>query len=284
MKLGNFRHGNDVQFHRHTWGAIAGAAISVVGGAVSSNQAKKHAGTVAQYDNPNITDVQKQALDANLSNQGSIENLIARGNKFAGGQAASLQEQVMPGYTDLAKTLTSRASTLAAHPYDVPQEVQDNLSRIAAEKGISAGTRGQFNDFSLLRDLGVNELQYGQTAINQAQSLTGTLAAIAPKVNPMSPLSFYVTPAQSLSNTTNNAAQNQAIAQGGINAQNAASAAGNADIWGSLGKIAGLYGSSLGQNGQQPSYNSDPGKVDTFKDVNVGDYQNAAGGVGGGTW
>ncbi len=251
MKLGNFRHGQDCAFHHHTWGAIAGAAVSVVGGAISSNQAKKRAGNVAQFANPNITDVQKEAIDANSSNQSGIENLISRGNAFQADQALSLQEKTMPGFGDLTKTLTSRAQTLAAHPYDVPQEVQDNLSRIAAEKGISAGTRGQFNDFSLLRDLGVNELQYGQTAINQAQSLTGLLATVAPKVNPMSPLSFYVTPAQSLSNTTNNAAQNQAIAQGGINAQNAASAAGNADLWGSLGKIAGLYGASVGKNGQQ---------------------------------
>ncbi len=266
-----------------SWGAIIGAAVTTVGGAISANKAKKNAGKVAQYENPDITDVQKQALDANIANSGSIENLISRGNKFAGNQAVSLQEQTMPGFTELAKTLTGRAQTLAAHPYDVPQEVQDNLSRIAAEKGISAGTRGQFNDFSLLRDLGVNQLQYGQQQLSQAQSLTGLLATVAPKVNPMSPLSFYVTPAQSLSNTTNNAAQNQAIAQGGINAQNAASAAGNADLWGSLGKIAGLYGSSI-TNGQQAPYNSDPGKVDTFKDINVGDYQNAAGGVGGGHW
>ncbi len=264
MKLGNFRHGQDCQFHRHTWGAIAGAAISVVGGAVNANQAKKHAGKVAQYDNPDITDVQKQAIDANSANQSGIESLISRGNSFSADQALSLQEKTMPGFSDLSKTLTSRAQTLAAHPYDVPKEVQDNLSRIAAEKGISAGTRGQFNDFSLLRDLGVNELQYGQTAINQAQSLTGLLATVAPKVNPMSPLSFYVTPAQALSNTTNNAAQNQAIAQGGINAQNAASAAANADIWGSLGKIAGLYGSSLGKNGQQ---SQDPSVVDMGEDT-----------------
>lgn len=265
LKLGNCRHGQDVQFHHHTWGAIAGAVISTVGGAVSTNQAKKHAGKVAQYDNPNLTDVQKQALDANLSNQSSIESLISRGNKFQADQALALQNQTMPGFSDLSKSLTSRAQTLADNPYSVPKEVQDNIARIAAEKGISAGTRGQFNDFSLLRDFGVNELNYGANAINQAQSLTGLLATIAPKVNPMSPLSFYVTPSQALSNTTNNAAQNQAIAQGGINAQNAASAAGNADLWGSLGKIAGLYGSSIGKNGQQPD--GDPSVTDMGTDT-----------------
>lgn len=227
-----------------TWGYIAGAAISVVGGAINNNQAKKAAGHVAQYDAPTVAGTQTDALQANLGNEKSIEQLIAQGNSFNASQALSLQNQTMPGYQDLAKSLTNRAKTLADHPYDVPQEVQDNIARIASERGISAGTRGQFNDFSLLRDFGVNELQYGQTAISQAQSLTGTLAAIAPKVNPMSPLSFYVTPTTALANATNNNTQAQAIAQGAINAQNAAAAAGNADLFGSLSKIAGLYAGS----------------------------------------
>lgn len=155
----------------------------------------------------------------------------------------------MPGYTDLAKSLTSRAKTLADHPYDVPQEVQDNLSRIAAEKGISAGTRGQFNDFSLLRDLGVNQLQYGQTSINQAQSLTQVLSNIAPKVNPMSPLSFYITPAQQAAITGGNNTARQAVTQGQFNADTAAQNAGNADLWGSLAGYA-MQGLNA-KNGQQ---------------------------------
>ncbi len=242
-----------------SWVAIAGAAVTVVGGVVQGQQAKKNAGKVAQYVNPSINDTQKEAVDANFANEGGIEALIGRGNKFNADQAVSLQETVMPGYTDLAKSLSSRAKTLADNPYSVPKEVEDNLSRIAAERGISAGTRGQFNDFSLLRDLGVNQLQYGAQAIGQAQSLTATLAAIAPKVNPMSPLSFYVTPSQAMSNATGNNQQNQAIAQGAINAQNAASANANADLWGSLAKIAGAYaGSKTTANGQQPA-ESNPG-------------------------
>ncbi len=232
-----------------SWVNIGVAAVSVVGGVVQGQQAKKNAGKVAQYQNPNIADIQNETLNANLSGEKSLENLISQGNTFATNQAINIQNKLTPGYQDLAKTLSGRAQTLAAHPYDVPQEVQDNLSRIAAEKGIAAGTRGQFNDFSLLRDLGVNELQYGQTAISQSQQIAATLAAIAPKVNPMSPLSFYVTPSQALANATNNNAQNQAIAQGSINAQNAASNAANADLFGSLSKIAGLYAGSMGGGG-----------------------------------
>jgi len=248
LKLGSCRYGQDVQFHHHTWGYIAGAAISVVGGVLTKPKAPKTA-------NPTAVDLQEEqtkALGGNLGNENDIENLIGRANSFQADQALSLQNKLMPGFSDLQKSITSRAKTLTDNPYAVPQEVQDNISRIAAEKGISAGTRGQFNDFSLLRDFGVNELQYGSNAINQAQSLTGLLATIAPKVNPMSPLSFYITPAQQATVTTGNNQNQQAVAQGAFNAQAAATNAGNADMWGSLTKIAGLYaGSKLGQNGQQ---------------------------------
>jgi hypothetical protein len=232
-----------------SWAAIASAAVSVVGGAISSNQAKKNAGHVAQYDAPSLSGIQSDTMQSNLASEKSIEQLIAQSNSFSADQALSTQNKLMPGYQDLASSLSNRAKTLADHPYDVPQEVQDNISRIAAEKGISAGTRGQFNDFSLLRDFGVSELQYGQQAISQSQQLAGTLAAIAPKVNPMSPLSFYVTPQLAYANATNNSAQAQAIAQGAINAQNAATNAGNADLFGSLSKIAGLYAGSMGTGG-----------------------------------
>lgn len=261
MKLGNFRHGQDCAFHHHTWGYIAGAAITVGGSILSAPKAPKTSNPIPT----NLQDEQAKAIGGNLANQGSIENLISRGNSFTQDQAISLQEKAMPGYTDLAKTLTSRAQTLAANPYDVPKEVQDNLSRIAAEKGISAGTRGQFNDFSLLRDLGVNQLQYGQSNIAQAQSLTGLLSQIAPKVNPMSPLSFYITPTQQAAITGGNNAASQAVTQGAFNAQAAADNAGRADLWGSLAGYAMQGASKIGKNGQQPS--GDPSVVDMGTDT-----------------
>lgn len=232
-----------------SWVNIGVAAVSVVGGAINANQAKKKAGNVAQYENVDYTAVQRDAIRGNIDNESSIEQLIARGNSFNADQAIALQEKTIPGYGALAKSLTGRAQDLADHPYDVPKEVEDNLARIAAERGISAGTRGQFNDFSLLRDFGVNQLQYGQANLNQAKNLTGLLANIAPKVNPISPMSFYVTPAQREATIANNNAQNQAIAQGAINAQNAASNAGNADILAGIARIGGMYAASRGGGG-----------------------------------
>ncbi len=236
------------------WGAVAAAAVAVGGSAVASNQAKKRAaGAAVPYENVNLQQQQFDALKGNLGAQSTIEDLLKRANAFQQGQANSLAEQAMPGYGDLTRSLTQRAQTMADNPYDVPVEVTKNLERLAAERGISAGTRGQFNDFSLLRDFGVNSLQYGQSNIQGAQSITGLLSSIAPKVNPMSPLSFYVTPQQNAATTTENNTNNQAIAQGRVNAQNAAANQGSTDLWANLSQLAGAglaaYGKSNSGSG-----------------------------------
>jgi hypothetical protein len=225
-----------------TWGYIGAAAITTVGGYLS----RPKAAAAANITPTNLQDEQTKSIQGNLASQSGIEALLGRANSFQQDQATSLQEKAMPGYTDLAKSLTNRAQTLADHPYDVPPEVTKNLERLAAERGISAGTRGQFSDFSLLRDFGVNELQYGQSNLSQAQGITGLLATIAPKVNPMSPLSFYTTPGQQAQVTQTNNGEAQAIAQGRNNATTAAGNAGSADLWGSLAKLAGLYATTSG--------------------------------------
>lgn len=244
-----------------SWAAIGGAAISVVGGAISSNQAKKRAGNVVAVDPVNLQDEQMKAIQGNAAAAGSIEDLLARANSFTQGQALSLTEQAMPGYGALTQSLTQRAQTMADNPYDVPKEVEDNLARIAAERGISAGTRGQFNDFSLLRDFGINSLEYGRSNIQGAQSITNLLSSIAPKVNPMSPLAFYVTPGAQAANAQMNNQNKQAVAQGAINAQNAAANAGSADLWSNLSRLAGVgletYGNRPAKTGVGPG--GDPG-------------------------
>lgn len=228
-----------------TWGMIGSAVVTGAASYLSRPKAPK----TVDYDPVNLQAEQRKALEGNLGSQSSIEALINRGNAFATDQAIGIAEKTMPGFGELQKSLTSRAQGLADNPYDVPEEVQKNLERIAAEKGISAGTRGQFNDFSLLRDLGVNQLEYGRANLSQAQQITGLLSSIAPKVNPMSPLSFYVTPGQSTAVTTENNQQRQAIRQGGANAEAAADNSARADLWGSLTKIAGLYMNSDGDGG-----------------------------------
>ncbi len=233
-----------------TYWAIGTAAVAAIGGVVKSNNEKKAAqaaANAAPYKNVDLQQEQQDALLGNAASQSSIEDLLSRANTFQQGQASSLAEQAMPGYGALSQSLTQRAQTMADHPYDVPVEVTKNLERLAAERGISTGVRGQANDFSLLRDFGVNSLQYGQSNLQGAQSITSLLSSIAPKVNPMSPLAFYVTPQQNAATTTENNTNNQAIAQAGANNLARVQTQANSDLWSNLSQLAGAglaaYGS-----------------------------------------
>ncbi len=186
------------------WGAlIGGVAGAFLGGG-------QKAPATAPFTPVDLQAEQKKSLAGNIANQGDIQSLVSSTNQFDQNQASALSEQAMPGMTALRGKLTATASDLLTDPYNVPKDVQDNLARIASERGISAGTRGQFNDFSLLRDFGVNALQYGNSRINQAGSIAGLVKSISPSINPMSPLSFYVTPQQSAQVAAgNNAGQQQ---------------------------------------------------------------------------
>lgn len=228
----------------HTWGAVAGAAVTV--GAQLLKPKAKAGALAAPID---LTEQQGKSVTGNLKNETDIESLINRSNAFSQDQASKLMEQAMPGYGKLSSQLTQTASNDLAHPYDVPADVSANIERLAAERGISGGTRGQFNDFSLLRDFGVNSLTYGASKIQQAQSITGMLSSIAPKVNPLSPLSFYVTPGQQ----AQVAAGNTSALQASNNAGAAATNYNNDNLWGSvaggIGSIAGSYFANAGSGG-----------------------------------
>lgn len=188
----------------------------------------------------------KKSITGNIENQDDIEALLSRANTFNQDQNIDLMEQAMPGYGALSKSLTETAQRQLDDPYGLPKDVEQNIQRLAAERGIRAGTSGEINDFSLLRDFGINSLQYGQQNINSAKGITGLLASIAPKVNPLSPMSFYVTPTQ----TADVAAGNRSAQQAGNNAATAAANQNNADMWGGLVKTAGnLYAAYNGGTG-----------------------------------
>lgn len=247
-----------------SYGAIAGAVIGVVGGAVNANNNKPGAPV---YQAPlDIGQTSRTAIDTNLANASSIEALTSRTNQFNQDQALTLFNQAFPGYSNLSSSLTKQAQSAADNPYEVPKEVEDNLARIAAERGVSTGGRGQFNDFSLLRDLGVNQLNYGSQRLSQATSITSMLAGIAPKVNPMSPASFYVSPNNAADIANGNATNAQATAQSYNNASAQTNAQNSTNMWNSFANIGGLLaGNFLGanKNGSQPSSGQDTG-VDSY--------------------
>ena len=229
-------------------GTIAGV-VAVAGttyGAVSQASAAKKAAALSAANRVGPVDLQEEqtkAIEGNLANQAKIESLVSSTNAFNQSQATSMMEQAIPGFTALQSKLMATTNDLLTNPYDLPKDVQTNLERLAAERGVSAGTRGTFNEFSLLRDLGVNSLQYGQSRINQAGGLAGIISSIAPKANVMSPLSFYNTPAQYAANQQLTNANNQATTQGAINANLAATNYQNAGIANAITGLAGVAGS-----------------------------------------
>lgn len=226
---------------------IIAGALSALGGVAGGLLGRSKAPPAAPPID--LTAEQKKAIAGNIANQSDIEALIARANTFNQDQNIDLMERAMPGYGALAKKFTNQANDLLTDPYALPQDVEQNIQRLAAERGISAGTKGEFNDFSLLRDFGINALQYGQSRIGQAQSITQMLASLAPKVNPLSPMSFYVTPQMSADVAAGNRGAEQAQ-------NNAAAAAGNynrQNLWGAIssgiGTVAGAWaGSKTGGN------------------------------------
>lgn len=222
-----------------SWVTVASAAITVGGQLLKPKQ--KAAELAAPID---LNAEAQKSITGNLGNENSIESLLSRANSFNQDQNISLMEKAMPGYSELAKKFTNQADELLTNPYDLPKDVEANISRLAAERGISAGTKGEFNDFSLLRDFGINSLQYGQSRIGQAQSITQLLGSLAPKVNPLSPMSFYVTPGQ----TADVAAGNRSAGQAKNNADAAAANLNSDNSWNSIIKAAGMLSTSFGKD------------------------------------
>ena len=263
-------------------GTVVGGAVGLLGSLLN----KQKSAPVVPFTPLDLGAAQQQSLANNKAAMPSIEQLLAQSNTFQQGQASSLLERAIPGWGKLQASLTNLATTTAQNPYQLPADVTQNLARIAAERGISAGTRGQFNDFSLLRDLGVNSLQYGASRISQAQGLAQTLAALAPRVNPMSPLSFLTTPQEQLGVNQYNEATGRQVRQGGANADTAASNYNSTNLWSNL--LQGLFaGGQLGGMFAAPSTpratasSPSPGAVSPQLPVGAGPDWNPNWGRGG---
>lgn len=245
------------------WGTAVGAGVGLISSLLNKQKAPK-AVAAAPYTKVDLAKEQRNAIASNLAEEGDIETLLARSNAFNQSQASSLMEQAVPGWSKLSQKFLQTADQLVTNPYDVPKDVENNLARIAAERGISSGARGQFSQFSLLRDLGVNALQYGQSRLSQGQNILQMIGSLSPKVSPLSPLSFYVTPQQSASIAASNSAgeagismANQGVQQG---AANAATAAGNwnrNNIWQSVSDFVAMTPTLIPKKAG-PTYDAGP--------------------------
>ena len=173
---------------------VAAAAITAAG-SIAAAKMTKTPKTVTQAG-INWQDEQQKAIEGNLATLPQAEKLSAATNTFNQSESNRLMEQALPGWSKLQSSLMSTTQDLLTNPYELDSDTQSYLQKKAAEMGVSSGARGGFEKFNLLKDFGVTSMQYGQQRINQAQSLTSLLASTAPRVNPMSQISMFVTPTQ----------------------------------------------------------------------------------------
>ena len=219
--------------------AVVAAGATVYGSIQQKNAAKKAAAGAAYQAPIDWQEEQRKALEGNLATLPKSEKLSASTNTFNQSESNRLMEQALPGWSKLQASMTSTAQNLMTNPYELDADTQSYLQKKAAEMGVSSGARGGFEKFNLLKDFGVTSMQYGTQRINQAQSLFSTLASTAPRVNPMSPISMFVTPQQIASATQQQNSSNQQVAQSANNLQTQATMNQNQAIWGSVGSVAG---------------------------------------------
>ena len=205
------------------WGNIFQSIASTAnftGQLIGANQIK--AAKVAEYTPVDLQAEQKKALTANLANQEQVQKLTSTTNTYNQSEANRLMEAAIPGWSKLQAKQMETAQGLLTNPYEMSPEQEAYIARKASERGISAGTRGQFADFSYLRDFGQNSTQIGLQKMGMANSITSLLASTAPRVNPMSPLSMYITPQQQAEETRFTNVTQQQIQQQKYNAETAA--------------------------------------------------------------
>jgi len=185
-----------------------------------------------------LQESQRRALDANAANAPLTEMLTRRTNEFNQKQQLDLLEMAVPGYSKWASQMTSNADSYSRG--EMSDEMQNNLGRLAAERGIKTGVRGQANDYSLLRDFGMNQYQ----ANAQSQSIMGQLASLS-RINPMSPLSMMVTPSQSLTVDESN----RSAKQEWMNAEQASQNIRKNAFWYGLSAGDATFGQASGMGG-----------------------------------
>lgn len=94
-------------------------------------------------------------------------------NQFNMGQLQSLLNQALPGYQQMVNTSATNTQSLLQG--QIPQDVQDLISRNTAQTAMSGGFAGTGAAKSLTaRDLGLTSLQLQQTGQSQMTSLIGT--------------------------------------------------------------------------------------------------------------
>lgn len=199
------------------WGAVIGGVVGAAGGLLGSKGAS--APQMAQYQPVDPAAVQRQALSGNLQNFNQATQLASQTNQFNQQQASSLLEQAMPGFKATQQKMLAQVNEDLANQNTLPADVQQQIARFAAEKGVTRGTSGNFNGFSLVKDFGFNLTDWKNASRARALNTLSTVYGMAPRINPMSPMAMMVDPNTAIGVQTQNNQMAYNVAQSGYNAQ-----------------------------------------------------------------
>lgn len=202
---------------------IAAAAIQAGGQILGSVLGRQKAPKQADYTPVDPAAVQRQTIAGNMANMGDAQKLAGQTNSFNQSEANRLLEQAMPGFSGIQKRLLQSVDEDLNSQSTLPQDVKDQISRFAAEKGVSRGTSGNFNGFNLVKDFGFNLVDWRNAQRARALNTMSTVFGMTPRVNPMSPMSMMVDPNTAIGVQGQNNAMAYNTQQAGYNAQAAAS-------------------------------------------------------------
>ena len=239
---------------------LAAAGISAAGSILGSVLGRQKAPPQATYTPVDPTAVAASTISGNLGNLKSAESLSSQTNSFNQGEASRLLEQAMPGFGALQKRLLAQVDNDLKSGSSLPQDVKDQISRYAAEKGVSRGTSGNFNGFSLVKDFGFNLVDWQNAQRARALNTLSTVFGMTPRVNPMSPMAMMVDPNTAIQTQAQNNQMAYNATQAGYNAQTAASNYNRMLIASAVMNAANFAGSAMmqGASATQSKVNSAP--------------------------
>lgn len=125
---------------------------------------------------------QGYAIAGNQRNLAAAAKLGADTNEELITQHLTALERLMPGFSGLNQQIIGNIASQARG--EIPQDVQNQMARQAAEMGVTTGTSGSdFDKYRQLRNLGLTSLQLTDQALNSAGRWMQTVTSGAPKFN-----------------------------------------------------------------------------------------------------
>lgn len=137
----------------------------------------------------------RNAINANLTNLPSLQNLIGQANTFNAAEFSRLAEFALPGFQRISANLGANIEALSRGI--VPDDVGRSVRSDANARAVSGGFAGsEFGRNLQLRDLGLTSLQAIQSGLNSASRWLA-----ATRIPQVDVSSMFLTPAQQIAIT-----------------------------------------------------------------------------------